>query len=85
MSARKRKRYKKNPITKNAHRKNNYARGRKNCQRAGKPWNFNELVSIIVSDRPRDRKLAEKIGRSVQAIQVMRTRLNNGVVSLAAG
>jgi len=32
-------------------------------------------MRIVAPDRPNDRKLAEELGRSVQAIQVWRCRL----------
>ncbi len=38
-------------------------------------WTAKEEDSILVPDRPNDMVLAKKLGRSVQAIQIKRSRI----------
>jgi hypothetical protein len=65
---------KKNPKARNAERKKYYARFRDSGTNAGSEWTERELEMIMAPDRPFDRDLAALIGRSVQAIQIMRSR-----------
>lgn len=59
----------------NARRRRNYERGRASATGGYRYWEQEEDRAIMAEDRPTDRELAEKLGRSVQAIQVRRTRL----------
>jgi len=56
-------------------KKRNYARGKKNPFNEKQEWTIEDSMRIVAPDRPNDRKLAEELGRSVQAIQVWRCRL----------
>lgn len=59
----------------NLMKKRNYAKGAEGVTKTKQPWTDSEIDEIVASDRPCDRILAKKISRSVQAIQVMRSRL----------
>lgn len=64
----------KHPDKKKKHRRRNYLKGRKNDFRSGKHWTKKE-IEIILHCKGNDRRLAHKIGRSVQAIQVRRSKI----------
>ncbi|MFA7254216.1 MAG: hypothetical protein WC107_06735 [Patescibacteria group bacterium] len=66
---------KRHPDRRNALRKANYRSTVKNARNSHKPWEPEEDSAIIAANRPRDRELSALIGRSVQAIQVRRTKL----------
>jgi hypothetical protein len=68
--------YEKNPGTRKRDRARNYAKTRKGAVNSGRFWSQNEILAI--QDRScTDRELASRLGRSVQAIQVKRTKLAN--------
>ena len=50
-----------------------------NKKNAGQEWTIKEIDLITEASRPVDRVLARVIGRSVQAIQVMRARLKKTI------
>ncbi len=66
--------YAANPEKRNAHRKRNYAQTREGATNAGKHWTTAEIEAILAADRPIDRVLAKRLGRSAQSIQVKRSR-----------
>jgi hypothetical protein len=66
-----------NPERFNEHKKNNYAQTRKNAHNSSLPWSKNEEAAITAEARPSDRELSKKLGRSVQAIQIHRSRMKN--------
>jgi hypothetical protein len=51
-----------------------------NNKHKGKPWTERELDRIIAPNSPPDSKLSKQLGRSVQAIQMQRSRLKKLVV-----
>lgn len=57
----------------NEARRKNYAATRVDLPR--RPWGQEEDRQIMAADRPLDRELAKKLQRSVQAIQIRRSRL----------
>jgi hypothetical protein len=59
----------------NQQKKENYARGRGNVSNERQGWMIHEDDMIIDPLRPCDRRLAKELGRSVQAIQIRRSRL----------
>ena len=54
--------------------KRNFAIGRKNATKSGQAWTQEE-ENFIMTSKLTDREIAAKINRSVQAIQVRRSRL----------
>lgn len=64
----------KHPDKKKEHRRRNYLRGRGNDFRSGERWTKKE-TEIILHFKGADRRLAHKIKRSVQAIQVRRSKI----------
>jgi hypothetical protein len=52
-----------------------YQRTQNNNRCKGKRWTPVEDTKITAADRPTDRKLSKKLGRSVQAIQQRRSSL----------
>lgn len=54
--------------------KRNFALGRKNATKSGKAWTQEE-ENIIMTSMLTDREIAAQINRSVQAIQVRRSRI----------
>lgn len=67
---------KKNPDKWNACKKRNYKKGSKNKQHHREEWTMREDARITDPNRPKDRVLAEELGRTVLAIQLRRCRLN---------
>lgn len=61
-------------MTRNEARAANYAKGRAHATNARQRWTQEEDRAVARHDVP-DRVLAERLGRSVQAIQVRRARL----------
>lgn len=61
-------------MTRNEIRAANYAQTRVNARNAREPWSQEEDRQVAAKAVP-DRTLSERLGRSVQAIQVRRTRL----------
>lgn len=59
----------------NEGKKRNYAQGRENASNSKESWTSDDDSAICAENRPSDRELAKQLGRSVQAIQVRRTRL----------
>lgn len=66
----------------NEGKKLNYARGKINVAHARDEWTLAQLEKIIQPGRSSDRTLAKELGRSVQAIQVMRSRLKKGTIQI---
>ncbi len=67
---------KSHPEMRNKLRKLNYARGRKHDLHSGCPWTHRDEVFILSSPgKMTDRQTASLLGRSVQAIQTKRLRL----------
>ena len=50
-------------------------RMRQNCSNKNQEWTLAEMKAIMAPDRPNDRILSESLGRSVQAIQDMRSKI----------
>lgn len=65
----------KNRQTFNRGKARNYAKGATNQKNAKTVWTASENKCITDPRRPIDRKLAKKLGRTVQAIQIQRSRL----------
>jgi hypothetical protein len=65
----------KNPEKYNVLKKKNYSSTRKNARNRKQAWDLSDITTIMAPDRPCDRELSKLIGRSVQAIQVMRSRI----------
>jgi hypothetical protein len=63
-----------NPDKRNKGKKINYSKTRKNAKNTGRPWGDHEVRRIFSTDRPSDRELSVELGRSVQAIQVKRSK-----------
>jgi hypothetical protein len=61
-------------------KKKNYAKTREFAVNDGKIWLKMDERMITASGRPCDRILAKKLGRSVQAIQIRRSRLKHGTI-----
>ncbi|MDP3985391.1 MAG: hypothetical protein Q8P82_01385, partial [bacterium] len=59
----------------NESKKRNYAKGRRYARHTREFWSDWEILQIAADDRPSDRELARTLRRSVQAIQVKRSRL----------
>lgn len=59
---------------KNRHRKASYAKGREYTINGKCQWTVEDMDKVLKHDKP-DRELAKEIGRSVQAIQIMRSRI----------
>jgi len=55
-----------------------YAQFEKGAYNAGKEWTSQDKKRIVAQNRPPDRILAAKLGRSVCAIQKVRSRLLHG-------
>lgn len=72
---RKKKWRKKYPEKRAAERKKNYEKGRKFDKNTRASWTSEHEGMITAADRLPDRELAKNLGRSVQAIQVRRTRV----------
>ena len=68
---------KKNREKHNAHKRRNYAKGALHDTNSCLPWTVKDTQLIMAKDRPCDRVLAKKLGRSVQAIQVRRSKVKN--------
>lgn len=67
----------KNPAKRNEYRQRNYAQTQ-NAPNAGKEWTDSEDRAVMlrgIGGRMTDRELAEKLGRSVQSIQIRRSRI----------
>ena len=62
-------------MTRNDRRRRNYAAGAAGATRIRDPWEQHEDKAILSPERPTDRELAARLGRTVQAIQIRRTRL----------
>lgn len=58
----------------NTQRKKNYAKSRKNATFSGRNWNIRD-IEIILNSPLSDREISKMIGRSVQAIQIKRSRV----------
>ncbi|MFA5777111.1 MAG: hypothetical protein WC906_01600 [Parcubacteria group bacterium] len=76
--------YKYNKTWRNSHRgtyqagKNRYyARGRVFARNGGGAWTEEDECLIVATDRPCDREIAKKIGRSIDSIQVHRVAVRN--------
>jgi hypothetical protein len=65
-----------NRDTWNGAKRRNYEKGAAHQHNAHRHWTKQEDQAIMAPDRPRDRELARVLGRTVQAIQVRRTRLS---------
>lgn len=65
----------KTPGLRTKYRRENYAQTIKNATKAYQPWDGESDKAIMAEDRPQDRVLSEKLGRSVKAIQLRRVRL----------
>jgi hypothetical protein len=65
---------KKNPKKRNEERKKNYSQTNINCPNATKKWELFEEILVLKRDKT-DRELHIALGRSVQAIQVKRSKL----------
>ena len=63
-----------NPKKRAIWKKRNYSQTRKGAVNARDGWTLEQLRQITAEDRPIDRELAMKLGRSVQAIQIARSR-----------
>jgi hypothetical protein len=59
----------------NEQKKRNYARGKGDVRKEKSGWMIYEDEMILSPRRPCDRELARELERSVQAIQVRRSRL----------
>ena len=61
----------------NEERKTYYAKHRtlETTRNEGQRWSKEEITLIMDANRPSDPELAKQLGRSVQAIQVKRTKL----------
>ena len=66
-----------NPEKYNKSKSLNYARGATNTKNARTEWTGSEDKRILDPLRPKDRDLAEEMGRTVQAIQIRRCRIKN--------
>ncbi len=69
---------KKNPEKRNKNRRENYKKGAVNNKNFRSNWTIHEHSLITDPNHPRDRVLAEILGRTVQAIQVERCRQKKG-------
>ena len=70
------------PQARNKGKRRYYAKHREdplNKKNAGQEWTIKEMDLITDANKPVDRVLAHVIGRSVQAIQVMRARLKKTI------
>lgn len=63
------------PASWSRQKKRNYARSRKEARRAHQRWSLADEIMICTPQRPCDRVLSKKLGRSVQAIQVHRSKI----------
>ena len=69
---------KRNPEKRNKHRRHYYhsvLSDPRNTRQAWQEWTLTDMDFITAFDRPSDRQLSAQIGRSIQAIQVMRCKL----------
>jgi hypothetical protein len=83
-SSESRKRWKKkHPDAARAIKRLNYRRGALHDYNSCRPWSVEDSNRILAVDRPTDRELAKKIGRSVNAIQHRRHQLKHGEVALS--
>ncbi len=64
---------KKHPAEVNEQKKKNYAQTRSNAVNKRNRWTLKEIDEILTSPLT-DRELSTKLGRSVQAIQLKRTK-----------
>ena len=55
-------------------RRHYYDKSRLNTSNARQPWMLHEIKEIMDPKRPLDRILSRRLGRSIRAIQVMRSR-----------
>lgn len=62
------------PDKRSAMRRRNYQRGMRDARRGYQPWTQEEDIKVLAHSVT-DRELARDIGRSVQAIQIRRSRL----------
>lgn len=69
-----------NKEKRNGYRKGNYAQTRPNARYAKKFWSDADVKKIFDPNRPPDRVLSLELGRSVEAIQVKRTKTDNPYV-----
>lgn len=65
-----------NDATRYRQRKRYYAKHRVNARNAYQPWTNRQVEAVMKRDMP-DSQLAPLIGRSVEAIQIMRCRLRS--------
>lgn len=65
----------KHPETRYKGKKNYYIKGRAFAVNRGQCWTRQDEKLIIAQDRPNDRILAKKLGRSIFAIQRKRSNL----------
>jgi hypothetical protein len=76
--------YQYNKTWRNGHRdvyqdgkKRYYARGRVFAKNGGRIWKSEDECLIVAPNRPCDREIARRIGRSIDAIQVHRVAVRN--------
>ena len=74
--------YKYNKLWRERHPKLRYCGKKKYCQRnavnrknSGSHWTIEEERLVLSEGRPCDRVLARELGRSIQAIQIKRSKL----------
>lgn len=63
-----------NPDKRYADKKNYYARGRDGDRNSGNRWTSAEM-DLAMDHSISDRELAQKLGRSIQAVQVKRAKM----------
>ena len=63
------------PKERHTDKKRYYNRHNKNRINSRAEWTLSEMALIVAPDRPLDRILSQKLGRSVEAVQIKRCRL----------
>ncbi len=63
------------PDRRNSQKKRYYKKTAVGAKNSRIKWTTKEIDSIIASNKPRDTVLAKKLGRSVEAIQVKRSKI----------
>lgn len=69
------------PAKRHAGKATNYRAGEGPKHHARQPWTIAECDAITASDRPTDRQLAQRIGRTVRAIQIQRSRMKASILA----
>lgn len=76
---------KKHPDKRNKEKNKYYRQFEKNARNGNQDWPVGHMDAILAPDRPRDRVLSGQLGRTVLAIQIMRSKIKKEIAAGEAG